>query len=123
MNSLGYRTKFYFSLKYLLLEFDGLTCCAVREEILLCQALEEEWLNFFIWEGVSEICTTKEAGDTLQARNCILLQALLKWWIRVRFCSCYLLSMQGGTASHLKQWVMRYGAEAYTSYNVVRSVF
>jgi len=76
--------------------------------------------------GVSclcEICTTKEDGDTLQARNCTLLQALLKWWILVCFFICYLLSMGGGFASHLKQWVMRYGAEAYTSHNVMRSVF
>lgn len=70
-----------------------------------------------------EICTTKEAGDILQARNSTLLEALLKWWMRVGFFSCYLLSIQGGTASHLKQWVMRYGAKAYTSDNVVRSVF
>jgi hypothetical protein len=69
-----------------------------------------------------EICTTKEAGDTLQFRDCTLLQALLKWRIRVRCFSYSLLSMQGGTASHLKQWVMRCGAEAYMSDNVVRSV-
>jgi len=65
----------------------------------------------------------KKAGDTLQAKNRTLLQAPRKWWIRVCSFSCYLLSMQGGIVSHLRQWVMRYEAEAYTSDNVARSVF
>ena len=78
-------------------------CCAGGDPAV--SRVRGEGLIFFFWEGgcLCEICTTKEAGDTLQARNCTLLQALLKWWIRVRFFRCYLLSMQGGTASHLKQ--------------------